>query len=236
VALTALPTFVHAQLPQKVENLQVLPKDILREALTQRMREFSFALNVRCQYCHTGGDGISFEGVVFSSDEKPAKQKARAMLRMVDTINKTLLTQLPARREPAVTVDCVTCHRGQAVPRTLATDLTEVIRTKGIEAAVQRYRQLREETLVMGLYSFDEWTMNELARALSDAGNTEAAIAMLRLNGEHYPKSADIDFALGQLHEKRGERDQAIERYKATLQKAPKYLRAQQRLDALTKP
>ena len=48
------------------------------------MREFSFALNVRCQYCHTGGDGISFEGVNFASDEKPAKVKARAMLRMVD--------------------------------------------------------------------------------------------------------------------------------------------------------
>jgi hypothetical protein len=38
------------------------PQDITAEALTQRMREFSFALNVRCQYCHAGGDGVSFDG------------------------------------------------------------------------------------------------------------------------------------------------------------------------------
>ena len=61
----------HAQLPQgPPKNLQVLPKDMARPALIQRMREFSFMLGVRCQYCHAGGNGVSFEGVVFESDEK----------------------------------------------------------------------------------------------------------------------------------------------------------------------
>jgi tetratricopeptide (TPR) repeat protein len=226
---------IDAQMPEKPENLQVLPKDIPREALIQRMREFSFALGVRCQYCHAGGDGVSFEGVVFKSDEKPAKQKARAMLKLVDTLNRSLLPAIPARRDPPVQVDCVTCHRGQSVPKTLASDLTDVIRTKGIEAAVQRYRELREKTLLRGLYAFDEWTMNELARKLTEAGNTQAAVAMLELNGEYYPKSADIDFALGQLHETRGERDKAIARYKSVLAKAPDHVRARQRLEALEK-
>jgi hypothetical protein len=54
-------TSAAAQMPQKLENLQYFPKDISRERLTERMREFSFALGVRCQYCHTGGDGISFD-------------------------------------------------------------------------------------------------------------------------------------------------------------------------------
>ena len=49
--------------PWKGENLQYLPKDISREALTQRMREFSFVLVVRCHYCHAGGNGIRFERV-----------------------------------------------------------------------------------------------------------------------------------------------------------------------------
>ena len=40
------------------QNLQFYPKDITRDVLTQRMREFSFALGVRCQYCHAGGDGV----------------------------------------------------------------------------------------------------------------------------------------------------------------------------------
>src|SRR5262245_50784373 len=93
------------QTPWKAENLQYFPKDISRQALTQRMREFSFALGVRCQYCHAGGDGISFDGVSFVSDEKPAKTKARAMLRMVDQINNVMLASLPARAQPRVVVE-----------------------------------------------------------------------------------------------------------------------------------
>src|SRR5262249_33468717 len=82
-----------AQAPWRGENLQFYPKDISRETLTQRMREFSFALGVRCQYCHAGGNGVSFDGVVFASDEKPAKVTARAMLRMVEQLNTVTLAQ-----------------------------------------------------------------------------------------------------------------------------------------------
>ncbi len=39
--------------PWKAKNLQFFPADITRDALTQRMREFSLALSVRCQYCHS---------------------------------------------------------------------------------------------------------------------------------------------------------------------------------------
>src|SRR5688572_17423459 len=95
-----------AQPPWKPQNLQHFPKDITREQLVQRMREFSFALNVRCQYCHAGGDGVSLEGVNFGSDEKPAMRKARAMLKMTDQINHSLLTQIPDREAPRVVVEC----------------------------------------------------------------------------------------------------------------------------------
>ena len=101
VAVAASSRAQSPQVPWKGENLQYFPKDITRERLTQRMREFSFALNVRCQYCHAGGDGISFEGVDFSSDDKPAKNKARAMLRLTDQVNKTLLPEVPSRADPA---------------------------------------------------------------------------------------------------------------------------------------
>ena len=82
----------------------------------------SFALDVRRQHCHAGGDGVSFDGVVFESDEKPAKVKARAILRMVDEINGMLLARLPSRAEPRVVVGCATCH--QAATRWL-TELTK---------------------------------------------------------------------------------------------------------------
>lgn len=229
----ALGADAAAQMPEKFENLQFFPKDITREALIQRMREFSFALGVRCQYCHDGGDGISFEGVVFKSDEKAPKRKAREMLRLTATLNDTLLPKVPDRKNPPVRMDCVICHRGLPVPKTLATELTGVINEKGIPAAVARYRELREKTQLLGYFSYDEWTMNELARSLSEAGNTEAAIAMLELNAEFYPASAAIDFSLGELHRKRGERDKAIARYRAALEKQPRFKEAQVRLDEL---
>ena len=239
LALAALASSaLFAQTPQppwKGENLQFFPKDITRPQLTQRMREFSFALNVRCQYCHTGGDGISFDGVVWASDEKPAKVKARAMLRMVDEINGPLLAKIPSRAEPRVTVDCVTCHRGLAVPKTLQTTLLEIVNDKGAAAAVARYRELRRDQSLMGRYNFGEWEINELARQLHEAGKREDAIAILDMNAEFYPKSVAIDVMVAELHVLLGNRDQALARFRAALEKDPNNPQAKQRIADLEK-
>ena len=233
-AVTAVAPAAPAQIPDKFENLQHLPKDIARPALVQRMREFSFALNVRCQYCHTGGDGVSFEGVVFKSDEKAAKRKARAMLKMVDEINGKLLAAIPDRQSPPVRIDCVTCHRGSPLPKTLAMVLTETIDADGIDAAVARYKQLRADTMPFGRYDFGEWSMNELGRTLTEAGRRDAAIAMLRLNAEQYPKSAAIDLQLADLYIATGDTDRAITHLKQALTKQPENQAAKRKLEELT--
>jgi len=220
--------------PWKGENLQFYPRDISRGQLTQRMREFSFALGVRCQYCHSGGNGVSFDGVVFASDDKPAKRTARLMLRMVDQLNTTTLAQLPARAEPRVVVECSTCHRGLALPKSLQTTLFEIVQAQGAPAAIARYRELRADAL-MGHYNFGEWEINELARRLNEAQKTEAAIAILEMNGEFYPKSPEIDVMIGELHRNLGNRDKAIERYRMALSKAPDQPMAKQRLAELEK-
>ena len=217
------------------ENLQFFPKDITRPQLLQRMREFSFALDVRCQHCHSGGDGISFDGVVFASDDKPAKVKARAMLRMVEQINGTLLAAVPARAEPRVSVGCATCHRGLALPKSLQTTLFEIVGREGAAAAVAKYRELRRDTLVGGKFNFGQWEINELARRLTEAGNAAAAITILEMNGEFYPDSAEIEFMLGELHRGRGEKDLAVARYRAALAKNPRHQAAQRWLSELTR-
>jgi hypothetical protein len=68
--VAAVPSAAQSPPPWRGENLQYFPKDISRDRLTQRMREFSFALGVRCQYCHAGGDGVSFDGVSFASEQQ----------------------------------------------------------------------------------------------------------------------------------------------------------------------
>jgi len=68
---------------------------------------------------------------------------------------------------------------------------------------------------------------------LGERGKTAEAIAMLELNQEFYPQAAEIDVMIGELHLQRSEKDQAITRYRAALQKQPNNARAKQRLAEL---
>src|SRR5262249_25487896 len=151
-------------------------------------------------------------------DDKPAKRKARAMLRMTDQINTSLLAQVPARVEPRVSVDCATCHHGLALPKSLQTTLFELAMKDGAAAAAARYRELRASDTLSGRYNFGEWEINELARRLGEAKNNAAAIAILEANGEFYPKSADIDVMIGELYLERGDSAQALARYRKALE------------------
>lgn len=222
------------QPPWKPKNLKFFPQDISRPALVQRMREFSFALNVRCQYCHSGGNGVSFDGVDFSADDKPAKLKARAMLQMLAEINGNLLAKIPSRAEPRVEVTCATCHRGLRLPKSLQTTLFEMIEKEGVDAAVRRYRDLRDD-MTGGLYSFDQWETMELARRLEEAKNVPAAIRILELTAEYYPKSPAPDFQIGELLLDRGDRDGALARYRKAVEKAPDHQGAKARIAELEK-
>jgi tetratricopeptide (TPR) repeat protein len=235
--VTAFSSGLQAQIPEKFENLEVLPKDISRNELTQVMRAFALGLGVRCQYCHVvkaGANPNSLESLDFKSDDKIEKKKARVMMKMVHTINTTLLSDVPERAQPQVNVQCVTCHRGSPLPKTLDRVLVETIEKQGVDSAVVRYRQLREQTLVQGRYNFSEQTLNEVAQQLVAAQKTAEAIRMLELNQEFNPGSAQIDFQMGEIHRARGEKDQAIARYRKALEKQPNHPQATRRLGELT--
>jgi tetratricopeptide (TPR) repeat protein len=234
IAMLMIPGAAAAQMPQKFENLQVFPKDISSPQLIQRMREFSLSLAVRCEYCHEQKDANTPPN--FASDARPAKQKAREMLRMVDAINGPMLAKLPVRAEPPVTVECATCHRGLAIPKTLQTSLFEITMEKGAAAAIERYRERRRDQLETGRWNFGEWETNEVGRRLAEAGKLEDAIAIFEMNAEFHPKSASIDFSLGELHVKRGDREKAMKRFQMALEKEPKNPMIQRRLKELQQP
>src|SRR5260370_33110461 len=61
------------------------------------------SLGVRCDYCHVAENGK------YWMDDKPAKQTARRMIKMMSDINKTNFGGQPV-------VTCNTCHRGQVKP------------------------------------------------------------------------------------------------------------------------
>jgi hypothetical protein len=69
---------------------------------------WSRALGVTCSHCH--------DTEKWDSDDKRPKLAARDMAAMTRTINTDLLRKIPNLRSENPTVNCSTCHRGQARP------------------------------------------------------------------------------------------------------------------------
>jgi hypothetical protein len=234
LAVTATPGVLRAQVPEKFENLQVLPKDIPRDTLLRVMRGFSQALGVRCEFCHVPREGaqgpMAFN---FASDDKAAKKNARVMMQMVRSINGEHLPKLADRGDPPLNVQCITCHRGLTRPMTLETALSRTITTAGVDSAIRQYRGLRATSAMNGRYDFSEGVVNDLAQSLVQQGKTAEALALLAMNQEFYPGSGQVDFAMGEIHRQRGDKDKAIVAYRAALVKQPNNRQARARLTEL---
>jgi len=104
-------------------NLQVLPKDWTRQQVVQVMQQFTMGLGVQCNYCHAemAGAQPGANGQVpldAASDEKQQKKTARVMMKMVNDVNNTLGSQIGKPAADVVKVQCITCHRGSAIPKT----------------------------------------------------------------------------------------------------------------------
>jgi len=203
--------------PDSFKNLKVLPKDIAPRALIDTMRGFAIALGVRCVYCHVGKEGQPLDSVNFSSDDKRTKRAARVMMHMVMHINEEHLADVPDRPLPHVVVKCETCHRGVARPRPLDDDLALMLADSGLDATVRRYRALRDQYYGSGAYDFRELTLNLLAGSEARAGRADNAIALLRLNAEFNPASAQIPFMLGESYLAKGDTATALADYKEAL-------------------
>ncbi|HYC49797.1 MAG TPA: c-type cytochrome [Gemmatimonadaceae bacterium] len=225
-----------AQIPQRFENLQVLPKDIPRDTLTAIMRAFTGALGVRCTYCHIeregGGGGGGGLNLNFASDSLANKRIARRMLVMADSINRHFLASIPERDQPPTNVNCMTCHRGLPKPMTIQSVLLTTTTRVGVDSAIARYRTLREN-IAAGMYDFREAPVTEVAQRLSAQGRHEDAIKLLQMNQEFHPNSVGIDLQLADAYIAKGDRDAGIARLRAVLAKNPNDRRAQQRLQQL---
>ena len=85
------------------KNLKVLPKDMARPQLMGIMQNWTRALGVTCNHCHVDDK---------SADDKPEKDVARAMVKMMMNLRQNAAEFLPDNR--IAKVSCWTCHRGNA--------------------------------------------------------------------------------------------------------------------------
>jgi tetratricopeptide (TPR) repeat protein len=201
-------SLLSAQVPEKFTNLQVLPKDIQREELTNIMRGFSFSLGMRCESCHVAKTAGSLEAMDFALDTKDKKKTARAMLRMVDALNRDYVAKL----EPATAtrVECGTCHHGLNKPRPLQAVLNEELEKKDLAAALALYRDLRKKYYGGAQYDFSEAAINQLTESLMAKRKVKEAAAFMELNAENSTLTGWGRSLLAMAHRANGETDKAI--------------------------
>ncbi len=224
----------NAQIPDEFTNLKVLPKDISKGELVGLMRSMAGGLGLRCNGCHVGEDPNSLEGYDFASDEKPIKQTARVMLGIVEEINGKLLPKIGKDAAELAEVRCRTCHHGQQRPQGLRDVLTTALEEGGKDAAIAKYRELRERYYGRDTFDFGEWQLLGLAERLAKAEQVADAYAFVQLNLEYFPDFGMSYVFLGQYHSKKGETEQAITSFEKAIELVPEMApRIQPLLDRL---
>ena len=167
VALLIAPS-LHAQAPQpRVPDMQAI----------------AAALGVTCEYCHAGGKDTP---PALTATGKPRLEVARQMIAMTDEANARVQS---AAGKATARVDCVTCHRGVAIPRQLRDIVLETTAQQGAAAATKVYRDLRSRYYGRQSYDFGEQTLLDVADRLSQ-GRPADAVAIANLNIEFHPDSA----------------------------------------------
>ena len=217
--------------PPEIKNLQVLSSDTPVGEVIGHMRAYAMALGVRCQHCHVGEEGQPIQSFDFASDEKPAKQTARTMLKMTQSINADHVGTLGI--DNAVQVRCVTCHRGTTRPEQLSTLLESTATTEGIDAALAKYQELRDEYHGSATYDFSEISLIQAGEALIAQERVDDAIKLLELNLEHHPTSQWTASTLVGAYEQLGRKADAIALLKRLLEDNPDNPRIKQQLERL---
>ena len=227
-----------AQLPDKFTNLKVLSKDISKEDLIETMRGWSGALGVRCEHCHE--DAPPGTRPDFASDAKWEKRTARAMFHMVAALNQDYLARLEARptvsgteAPPAIRVECITCHRGLARPENIDSVVANVLVRSGPDAAIERYKELRERYLTSGSYDFSDRPLDALGERMLSAGKGSQVLPLLEMNVQDNPKSGAALYVLGEARLAAGDRERALEAFESSLALDPHNPRIRRRIEEL---
>jgi tetratricopeptide (TPR) repeat protein len=205
--------------PERAEDLRELPADFPPERLSAVMRGFTNALGVRCSYCHVGEEGQPLESYDFASNANPNKDRARAMYRLLGTVNDQLSEIEPSGAQ--VNMWCHTCHNGKPRPQTLGEAVDERFRASGPDEAFRYFRELRDRYYGAGAYDFTPSSVAALASGLLQQGDEDLAGRLFEANVVDYPDSWEAAEGLGDFFAATGRLDAAREQYRRALELAP---------------
>lgn len=204
--------------PDSLINVQVIPKGIPVTQVVGQMRNITFALGVRCPFCHVGEEGRPLAEFDFASDEKPTKVTARQMMRMVEEVNRRLDT-IPSHSMPHVEVTCRTCHRGVERPIPLSTMVIQATLAGGADSGIGVYRGLREKYYGRDAYDFGESSLSIAAFRVAREQKFEDALVILGVNEELFPGSSAMSVFRGNIQLMRGDTTAAAASFREAVQR-----------------
>lgn len=225
-AMVLVSTQGHAQERRDIfsdpQNLKVLPEDISRAELRATMRSFAIDLGLTCASCHVGEDDQSIFEYDFAADDKAMKLIARDMISMVEDINQTVRKSDRDEGHEFVTVNCVTCHRGQDKPRMIQDVLAEVYDDEGIEATISKYTELRDQFYGGFTFDFSADRLGLFAQSLATTA-PEDAMHVHNLNVELNPHAGAAYSGRGQASQRAGDLKSALADYKNAVALDPNF-------------
>jgi len=230
-----LSTTSQAQEEEKFTNLKVLDSAITKAELLGKMRNFSTALGVRCNFCHQEVEAGGRRSLDFASDEKETKKTARTMIRMVSDINRSYLAKLQQGDHASPKVSCFTCHHGYQDPVVLGDEIEMALAAGGIDSAKAEYLRLKDQFYGQAVYDFSERSLTLAARDLAGSGKTDDALAILKLNQEQFPKSVEILETYALVYADAGMIPEAIAAAKQVLEIEPDNRHMKRMLEQLQK-
>jgi len=180
--------------------------------LMATMQTISKALGVSCNYCHTAERG--------SGQPEPKKDIARAMMAMTRDINAKIAVATGRTEAGATRVECITCHRGVAIPEQLTDVIARTLNEKGAAAAGAQYRDLYKQYYGRASYDFSDDTLLSIAQRLT-ASRPDDAIALLQVNLEFHPQSARTYAAIGYAYTRKLDDGAAMTSYEKALEIEP---------------
>lgn len=213
------PAPAGGQIPDEFTNLTVLDQGMSRPELIGLMRSFSFDLGVRCNFCHVGEDPADLTGYDFASDEREPKRVARGMMRMVSRINSEHIPD--AGRTDGTQVGCGTCHRGVSNPIPVQDVFLDVLDGEGLDAAVARYRELRDAYFGRAAYDFGLPPLRNLTETLAGQGRLDEALGVAVLTTTFHPEDVQAHAIHADVLWRAGEREAAIQAMERALSLDP---------------
>ncbi|MCI0487691.1 MAG: serine hydrolase, partial [Blastocatellia bacterium] len=117
--------------------------------------------------------------------------------------------------------------------KSIAETLFKTIEEKGVEAAINQYRDLKANRA--NDYLFNEGELNVLGYHLLEMKKVKQAIEVFKLNVEVYPRAANTYDSLAEAYMINGDRELAIANYKKSLELNPQNTNAADKLKELQK-